>query len=69
MKETKREILRRIGQEPTWGSNLADELDLTPQTIYSHLDDLEEGKYIEQSGEESGRMIFSLTKKGETEIE
>ncbi|MFC3477937.1 helix-turn-helix transcriptional regulator [Halobacterium litoreum] len=69
MRETKREILQRIGQESTWGYNLADELDLTPQTVYSHLDDLEEAEYIEQSGEESGRTIFSLTEKGKSEIE
>jgi DNA-binding MarR family transcriptional regulator len=69
MRETKREILRRIGRESTWGYNLADDLDLTPQTVYSHLDDLEEAEYIEQSGEESGRTIFSLTERGKAEIE
>jgi Transcriptional regulator PadR-like family. len=69
MRKTKREILRRIDQELTWGYNLADELDLTPQTVYSHLDDLEEQEYIKQSGEESGRTIFSLTEKGRAEIE
>lgn len=69
MRETKREILRRIGQESTWGYNLAVELDLTPQTVYYHLNELEEAKYIEQSGEESDRTIFSLTEKGKAEIE
>lgn len=67
MRETKREILRRIGQESTGGYNLADEGDLTPQMVYSHLDDLEEAKYTEQSGEELGRTILS-DQKGKTEI-
>jgi len=69
MRKTKREILRRIDQESTWGYSLADDLDLTPQTVYSHLDDLEEAECIEQSGEESGRTIFSLTERGKAEIE
>lgn len=68
MRETKREILQLISQDSMWGYKLADELDFTPQTVYSHLNDLEEAGYIEQQADESQRTILSLTTKGKKEI-
>jgi len=61
--DAKRQILSLLQQEPQHGYAIAKELGKQGPTVYEHLQQLEEGDYIE--GEKDGRRkIYSLTERG-----
>lgn len=45
--ETKMEILRRLGDAPSYGYKLHKEIGVSTPTIYRHLEDLEEAGMVE----------------------
>jgi DNA-binding PadR family transcriptional regulator len=63
--ETKLRILQSIRNEPTYGYDLAEALDLSSGYVYTHLKELREEGMIEVTEEEGDRKIYQLTERGE----
>lgn len=61
--DAKRKILSLLDEEPCHGYALAKDLGKQGPTVYEHLQELEEAKYIE--GVQKGRRkVYSLTERG-----
>lgn len=65
--DAKRQILRELRREPQHGYALANELGKQGPTIYEHLQQLEDAKYI-KSESKGRRKIYSLTEQGRLTI-
>ena len=66
--DAKRDILVILYKEPRHGYVLAKELGVQGSTIYEHLEQLEEGGYVD--GYEDGRRkVYELTSKGQLIVE
>jgi len=66
--DAKRRILSLVDEEPRHGYALAKELGKQGPTVYEHLQELEEGGYVE-SEEDGRRKVYSLTERGELTLQ
>jgi DNA-binding PadR family transcriptional regulator len=62
--DAKRQILRKLREEPQHGYAIANELGKQGPTIYEHLEQLESAGYI-ISSQDGRRKVYSLTERGE----
>jgi len=63
--ETKVRLLEALAEEPAYGYQLAEDLDLSHGYIYTHLKELREEGMIEVVEEDGDRKIYGLTDSGE----
>ena len=66
--DAKRQILKKLREEPLHGYALASELGKQGPTIYEHLQQLEGGGYIEAE-KDGRRKVYSLTDRGELTLQ
>ncbi|EMA41449.1 PadR family transcriptional regulator [Halococcus hamelinensis] len=63
--QTKLDILSELGEQPSHGYALADELEISHGYIYTHLSELSEEGMIEITDERDGKKIYALTDSGQ----
>ncbi|PSQ18562.1 transcriptional regulator [Halobacteriales archaeon QS_8_69_26] len=67
IRDTKRDILLRLRDEPTHGYTLAKELEISSGYVYKHLEELQDAGMIEVENQETDgrqRTTYRLTENG-----